>query len=70
MLDEKDDLVGRKIDLDGRKLAVVSHDRTKNMYEMLVLKNNCRLEEIKEGSRFKTTRAYLEEIGYKIIREK
>jgi hypothetical protein len=70
MLEEKDDLVGRKISLNGRKLAVVSHDKTKNMYEVLVLKNNCRQEEIKEGNRFKTTRSYLEEIGYEIIKEK
>lgn len=69
MLDEKDDLVGKKIDLAGRKLAVVTHFKNENKYELLVLKNKI-WEEIPEGSRFKATRAYLEEIGYEIIKEK
>jgi hypothetical protein len=69
MLDEKDDLVGKKISLDGRKLAVVGHEKTRNMYELLVLKNKI-VEEIPVGSRFKVTRSYLEEIGYEIIKEK
>lgn len=70
MLDEKDDLVGKKINLSGRKLAVISHDRTSDIYEILVLKNSCAFEEIKNGERFKATRAYLEGIGYNIIADK
>lgn len=68
MLDEKDDIVGKKIILNGRKLAVVKHDKIKNMFELLVLKNKFK-EEIDEGQRLRLTESYLEEIGFDIVKE-
>jgi hypothetical protein len=62
------DLVGQKILLNGRKLAVVSYCKNNGMMEVLVLKNSCE-EEFIEGSRLTLTENYLDEIGFEIIKE-
>lgn len=69
MLGEKDDLVGKKLIMKGgRKVAVINHDKTNEIFELLVLKNKIN-EEISEGVKFKVTEQYLEQIGFKIVKE-